>query len=102
MNKKIKINKLEFEDEETKQAFLAYVDEVNEYNKKVKNGEEPDINLGDLLNKYRDTFYDEELEKKLKEIEDNKKDFKLKNNDLDEMLEKIEKRLKELEEEYKE
>ena len=40
------------------------MDEINEYNRKIKNGEETDANPADLLNKYREKFYDEELENK--------------------------------------
>lgn len=102
MNKEFKINNnIVFEDEETKIEFQKYLDEVNEYNRKIQNGEEPGVNPADLLNKYREKFYDEELENKMKELDDKKNNFKFENNETDELLNKINQRISELDEEYK-
>ena len=51
--------------------------------------------------KYREKFYDEELENKMKEIDNQKENFKFENNETDEMLNKIDQKILELDEEYK-
>lgn len=102
MNDELKVNNnVQFDSEETKQEFSNYIDEINEYNRKIKNGEETDVNPADLLNKYREKFYDEELENKMKEIDNQKENFKIENNETDELLNKIDQRISELDEEYK-
>lgn len=58
-------------DLETKEAFDNYMNKVNRYNEQVANGETPDVSMGDILNEYTNTFYDEELEAKLKKTEEN-------------------------------
>ena len=99
MNKELKINNnVVFEDEETKVEFQKYLDEINEYNRKIQNGEDPDVNPADLLNKYREKFYDEELENKMKELDEQKNIFKFENNEIDELKNKLDAKLKELEE----
>lgn len=99
MNKEFKINNnIVFEDEETKIEFQKYLDEVNEYNRKIQNGEDPGVNPADLLNKYREKFYDEELKNKMKELDDKKNNFKFENNEMDELKNKLDAKLKELEE----
>lgn len=99
MNKEFKINdNIQFDSEETKIELQKYLDEVNEYNRKIQNGEEPDINMGDLLNKYRQTFYDEELENKMQEIDNKKENFEFDNSEMDELLNKINNRIKEIDE----
>ena len=102
MNDELKVNdNIQFNSEETQQEFSNYIDEINEYNRKIKNGEETDVNPGDLLNKYREKFYDEELENKMKKIDNQKENFKFENNETDEMLNKIDQKILELDEEYK-
>lgn len=90
MNDELKVNNnVPFDSEETKQEFSNYIDEINEYNRKIKNGVETDVNPGDLLNKYREKFCDEELENKMKEIDNQKESFKFENNETDELSSKI-------------
>lgn len=103
MNKELKINNnVVFEDEETKVEFQKYLDEINEYNRKIQNGEDPGVNLADLLNKYREKFCDEELENKMKELDDKKNNFKSENNEMDELINKIDAKIAELDEKNKE
>ena len=100
MNDELKVNdNIQFNSEETQQEFSNYIDEINEYNRKIKNGEETDVNPGDLLNKYREKFYDEELENKMKEFDNQKENFKFENNETDELSDKIDQRISELDEE---
>lgn len=100
MNDELKVNNnVPFDSEETKQEFSNYIDEINEYNRKIKNGEETDVNPGDLLNKYREKFCDEELENKMKEIDNQKESFKFENNETDKLSSKIGQRISELDEE---
>lgn len=99
MNKEFKINdNIQFDSEETKVEFQKYLDEINEYNRKIQNGEETGVNPADLLNKYREKFYDEELENKMKELDEQKNIFKFENNEIDELKNKLDAKLKELEE----
>lgn len=103
MNKELKINNnVVFEDEETKVEFQKYLDEINEYNRKIQNGEDPGVNPADLLNKYRKKFCDEELENKMKELDDKKNNFKFENNEMDELINKIDAKIAELDEKNKE
>ncbi len=100
MNDELKVNNnVPFDSEETKQEFSNYIDEINEYNRKIKNGVATDVNPGDLLNKYREKFCDEELENKMKEIDNQKESFKFENNETDELSSKIGQRISELDEE---
>ena len=100
MNDELKVNNnVPFDSEETKQEFSNYIDEIIEYNRKIKNGVETDVNPGDLLNKYREKFCDEELENKMKEIDNQKESFKFENNETDELSSKIGQRISELDEE---
>lgn len=102
MNDEFKIkNNIQFEDEETRIEFQKYLDEINEYNRKIQNGEETDVNPADLLNKYREKFYDEELENKMKKIDNQKENFNFEDNETNELLNKINQRISELDEEYK-
>ncbi len=85
--------------DETQRVLNNYLEEVKEYNRKIQNGEEPDINLGDLLNKYRDIFDDEKLESKIKDIEKESNNFKFDSDDtINELIHSINERLKELDE----
>ena len=103
MNKELKINNnVVFEDEETKVEFQKYLDEINEYNRKIQNGEDPGVNPADLLNKYREKFCDEELENKMIELDDKKNNFKFENNEMDELINKIDAKKAELDEKNKE
>lgn len=82
-------------DEETKEAFDNYMDKVNRYNEQVANGETPDVSMGDILNEYTNTFYDEELEAKLKKTED---DFNNREKDtrIDDLINQIDNKLDEI------
>lgn len=97
MNKEFKINdNIQFDGEDTKAKFQKYLDKINEYNKKIQNGEETDINPEDLLNEYRKTFYDEELENKMNEIDIKGENFKPNNKEMNELIDKINKKISEL------
>lgn len=99
MNNDFKINNnIQFDDKETKEQLQKYLDVVNEYNRKIQNGEDPGISMDELLNKYRETFYDEELENKIKDIDSTKENFKFNNSDINELLIKINNKIKELDE----
>ena len=82
-------------DLETKEAFDNYMNKVNRYNEQVANGETPDVSMGDILNEYTSSFYDEELEVKLKKTEEDfnnrEKDTKIDDliNQIDNKLESI-------------
>lgn len=82
-------------DLETKEAFDNYMNKVNRYNEQVANGETPDVSMGDILNEYTNTFYDEELEAKLKKTED---DFNNREKDtkIDDLINQIDNKLDEL------
>lgn len=54
MNNEFKINNnIVFEDEETKIEYQKYLDEINEYNRKVANGEKPDVDLSEITSKFK-------------------------------------------------
>lgn len=100
MNNEFKINdNIQFDKEEVKVELKKYLDEVNEYNRKIQNDEETDVSIDDLLNKYRETFYDEELENKLQDTLNKNGNFKFDKNDIDQLVIKINNRIKELEKE---
>ena len=82
-------------DLETKEAFDNYMNKVNRYNEQVANGETPDVSMGDILNEYTNTFYDEELEAKLKKTED---DFNNREKDtkIDDLINQIDNKLDKL------
>lgn len=82
-------------DLETKEAFDNYMNKVNRYNEQVANGETSDVSMGDILNEYTNTFYDEELEAKLKKTED---DFNNREKDtkIDDLINQIDNKLDEL------
>lgn len=82
-------------DLETKKAFDNYMDKINKYNEQVVNGQTPDIKMGDLLNEYINTFYDEELEERLKKIEE---DFNNREKDtkIDDLISQINNKLDEI------
>lgn len=84
------------EDIETKQAFDGYMSKVDKYNEQVANGEKPDVKMGDLLNEYTDTFYDEALEEKMKKTEE---DFNNREKDtrIDDLIDSINEKLKDTE-----
>lgn len=96
-NKEFKINdNVQFDSEETKEQLQKYFDVVNEYNREIQNGEDPGISMDELLNKYREIFYDEKLENKIKDIDSTKEKFN--NSDINELLIKINSKIKELDE----
>lgn len=54
---KFKINNnISFEDEETKIEYQKYLDEVNEYNRKVANGETPEKDLSNITEEFKQKF----------------------------------------------
>lgn len=105
---KIKKN-IEFEDEETKIEFQKYLDKVNEYNKKVANGEKPDKDLSEIVSEFGKKFELDGYEQK--EIDttfdveglinkiNNYLGVDSSSSDTDVMLENINSRIKELEDE---
>lgn len=105
---KFKINNnISFEDEETKIEYQKYLDEVNEYNRKVANGEIPEKDLSTITEEFKQKFnvngaetthiedknLDELIEKLNKSL-----DSKYTNTNLpiDEQIENINKRIEEL------
>lgn len=105
---KFKINNnISFEDGETKIEYQKYLDEVNEYNRKIANGETPKKDLSTITEEFRQKFnvngsgttsvedknLDELIEKLNKTL-----DSKYTNTNLpiDEQIENIDKRIKEL------
>lgn len=80
------------EDQETKKAFEGYMSKIDKYNEQVIGGEKPDVKMGDLLNEYTDTFYDEALEEKLKETEEDFNDRE-KDTKIDDLIDKIDEKL---------
>lgn len=85
------------EDLETKEAFEGYMSKVDKYNEQVANGEKTDVKMGDLLNDYSDTFYDESLEEKLKKTEEvfNKRE---KDTKIDDLINQIDNKLESINE----
>lgn len=83
MSNEFKINdNIEFDSEYTKRKFQKYLDEINEYNRKVANGEKPEVDLSEMMNKFKEKFDVEGV--KTSPVEDNK---------LDELIEEIKKNL---------
>lgn len=108
MNKEFEIkNNMTFEDEETKIEYQKYLDKINEYNRKVQNGEKPDFDLSEVLKEFNEKFEFEGYEPKQLESYDidkllerinNSLDSKYSSDNAEETLEKIDARIKELEE----
>jgi len=109
MNNEFKINNnIVFEDEETKVEYQKYLDEINEYNRKVANGEKPESDLSEIMSKFKEKFDVEGAENKKIESYDingliNKIDNGLKSMDssydpqnIDKTMENIDKRLEQL------
>lgn len=100
-------NNIEFEDEETKIEYQKYLDEINEYNRKIANGEKPEKDLSAITEEFKQKFnvsgsettsiedknLDELIEKLNKSL-----DSKYTNTNLsyDEQIENINKRIQEL------
>lgn len=112
MNEEFKINKnISFKDEETKKAYLEFLNEVNEYNKKVANGERPEHDISYYSDKFEKTFeiddkenihYENDNSKKLEELLDSiDKKLGIKDDDsnIDNLIEKIDNRIAMLESE---
>lgn len=49
-------NNIEFEDEETKIEYQKYLDEINEYNRKIANGEKPEKDLSAITEEFKQKF----------------------------------------------
>ena len=61
MSKEFKVDKdINFKDEETKRAYLKFLNEINEYNKKRANGEITEQDFSCFLNKFKEKFKLEE------------------------------------------
>ena len=50
---KLNANNIKFEDDETKIEYQKYLDEVNEYNRKIVNGETPDKDLSTIIDEFK-------------------------------------------------
>lgn len=108
MNKEFEIkNNMTFEDEETKIEYQKYLDKINEYNRKIQNGEKPDFDLAEVLKEFNEKLEFEGYEPKqldsydidkLVERINNSLDSKYSSDNAEETLEKIDARIKELEE----
>lgn len=108
MNKEFELkNNITFEDEETKVEYQKYLDKINEYNRKVANGEKTEYDLSEILTEFNEKFKVEGYDTKQLELYDINKLLDKINNSLDpqyssvnseEAMEKINSRIKELEE----
>ena len=57
MSKEFKVDKnINFKDEEAKKAYLKFLNEINEYNKKRANGEITEKDFSYFLNKFKEKF----------------------------------------------
>ena len=57
INDEFNINSnISFEDEKTKIEYQKYLDEINEYNRKIANGETPEKDLSDITDKFKQKF----------------------------------------------
>lgn len=57
MDNEFKINNnISFENEETKAEYQKYLDEINEYNRKIANGEIPEKDLSAITDKFKQKF----------------------------------------------
>lgn len=108
INNEFSINSnVSFEDEETKIEYQKYLDEVNEYNRKVANGETPEKDLSTITEEFKlkfnvngsgttpveDKNLDELIEKINKSLDSN---YTNTNVSIDEQIENIDKRIEEL------
>ena len=75
---KLNANNIKFEDDETKIEYQKYLDEVNEYNRKIANGETPDKDLSTITDEFKQKFVIEE-----------KNNFETNNYMLNELIEKL-------------
>lgn len=56
-NEEFRINdNITFEDEETKIEYQKYLDEINEYNRKIANGEKPEKDLSAITEEFKQKF----------------------------------------------
>ena len=56
-NEEFRINdNITFEDEETKIEYQKYLNEINEYNRKIANGEKPEKDLTEITDKFKQKF----------------------------------------------
>ena len=76
-------NNISFEDEETKIEYQKYLDEVNEYNRKVANGETPEKDLSTIISEFKDKFV----------INGNEGESQIEDNKLNSLIEKFNKNL---------
>lgn len=57
INNEFSINSnVSFEDEKTKIEYQKYLDEINEYNRKIANGETPEKDLTEITDKFKQKF----------------------------------------------
>ena len=57
---KLNSNNIKFEDDETKIEYQKYLDEVNEYNRKIVNRETLDKDLSTIIDEFKQKFVIEE------------------------------------------
>ena len=100
-------NNIEFEDEETKIEYQKYLDEINEYNRKIANGEKPEKDLSAITEEFKQKFnvsgsettsiedknLDELIEKLNKSLDSKYTDTNL---SFEEQIDNIDKRIEEL------
>ena len=101
-------NNLSFEDDETKIEYQKYLDEINEYNKKIANGETPEKDLSEIADEFKDKFIiksqneeqqvksTNDLDDLIKKIDD-KLNIQSENKSIDEQIEDINNRIADLE-----
>ena len=109
-------NNLSFEDDETKIEYQKYLDEINEYNKKIANGETPEKDLSEIAEEFKLKFKinnktnstdntnnaindKDEFDELVKKLNDNLKISETSN--LDERLSQINNRISELDQQEK-
>lgn len=116
-NEEFRINdNITFEDEETKIEYQKYLDEINEYNRKIANGEIPEKDLSEIADEYKSKFkvnnkinstYNtnntindkDKFDELVKKLNDNLKTSETSN--LDEQIGQINNRISELEQQEK-
>lgn len=100
-------NNISFEDEETKIEYQKYLDEINEYNRKIANGEKPEKDLSAITEEFKQKFnvsgsetnsiedknLDELIEKLNKSLDSKYTDTNL---SFEEQIDNIDKRIEEL------
>lgn len=101
-------NNVSFEDEETKIEYQKYLDKINEYNKKIANGETPEKDLSSIMDEFKGKFIvrpqngepqvksTNDLDDLIKKIDD-KLNIHSENKSIDEQIKDIDDRIADLE-----